>query len=62
MAQGENGRLAVTLRLPRELIDRIDRIRESQAITVPRNTWIAEAVARRAEVDAAEGEEDNAAK
>ncbi len=62
MAQGENGRLAVTLRLPKELIDRIDRIRESQAITVPRNTWIAEAVARRVEIEAAEGEEANVAK
>lgn len=62
MAQNENGRLAVTLRLPRELIDRIDRIRESQAITVPRNTWIAEAVARRVESEAPEGEDSDAAK
>lgn len=62
MAEGENGRLAVTLRLPRELVDRIDRIRESQAITVPRNTWIAEAVVRRVESDATESEETNAAK
>lgn len=62
MAQSETGRLAVTLRLPKELIDRIDRIRESQAISVPRNTWIAEAVVRRVEKEATESEDSNATK
>ena len=42
-----NGRIPVTLRLPKELVARIDELRESLPVTVPRNTWIAEAVVRR---------------
>lgn len=43
----ENGRTTVTLRLPKDLIARIDELRAEQPMTVPRNTWIAEAVVRR---------------
>lgn len=60
MAEHDNGRVAVTLRLPRKLIARFDQIRESQPIAVPRNTWIAEAVVKRVEGDVASTEKFDA--
>lgn len=43
----DSGRTPVTLRLPKDLLARIDELRAEQTVTVPRNTWIAEAVVRR---------------
>lgn len=43
----DNERTTVTLRLPKSLIARIDQLRADQPVTVPRNTWIAEAVVKR---------------
>lgn len=43
----DNERPTVTLRLPKSLIARIDKLRAEQPVSVPRNTWIAEAVVKR---------------
>lgn len=57
----ENGRTTVTLRLPKDLIARIDELRAEQPVTIPRNTWIAEAVVRRVEKELTGKEKDNVA-
>ena len=46
-----NGRTSVTLRLPKELLAKIDAIRSAQPVSVSRNIWIAEAVVRRVEAE-----------
>lgn len=57
----ENGRTTVTLRLPKDLIARIDELRAEQPVTVPRNTWIAEAVAHRVQKEITVKEKGNVA-
>lgn len=44
-------RTTVTLRLPKDLIDKIDELRAEKPFGVPRNTWIAEAVVMRVQLD-----------
>lgn len=57
----QSGRTSVTLRLPKELIERIDELRAEQPVTVPRNTWIAEAVVRRVQKEITGKEKRNVA-
>ena len=45
----DSERTPVTLRLSKNLLARIDELRAEQAVTMSRNTWIAEAVVRRVE-------------
>ena len=57
----ENGRTTVTLRLPKDLIARIDELRAELPVTVPRNTWIAEAVVHRVQREITGKEKRNVA-
>lgn len=59
---GKNGRVPVTLRLPKELVALIDQLREGQPLSVPRNTWIAEAVVQRVDSETSKRERDNVSK
>ncbi len=45
---------AVPLRLPRPLLDRIDRAVEAQSVPTPRNRWILEAIVEKLERDSIE--------
>ena len=45
---------AVPLRLPRPLLDRIDRAVDAQTVPTPRNRWILQAVVEKLERDAIE--------
>ena len=42
--QSNDPTTTLTVRLPRSLVEDIDRNRQDRAVHVPRNTWIAEAV------------------
>jgi hypothetical protein len=42
---------AVPLRLPRPLLDRIDRAVEAQSVPTPRNRWILQAIVEKLERD-----------
>lgn len=55
-------RTTVTLRLPKELLARIDEIRAAHPLAVPRNTWISEAVVQRVKEELACKENQNVSK
>ena len=58
----KDDRLPVTLRLPKKLVARIDQLRERLPVTIPRNTWIAEAIAMRLEGNGSNPGERNVSK
>ena len=47
----KNNQAAVPLRLPRSLLDRIDRAVDAQSVPTPRNRWILQAVVEKLERD-----------
>lgn len=61
-SESKDKRVPVTLRLPPELVAQIDQLRGARAVSVPRNTWISEAIAQKLETDEARGRRKHGAK
>ena len=57
----DNGRMPVTLRLPKKLLEQIDEIRAAEPISTSRNNWIAETLVKRIQEERPSKERRNVA-